>query len=154
MPDPDEMRDDVLRLLFICCHPDVERRDQIALGVTALFVLMSIPMAIAVGVRRAKTGILLLHGQDDELLRLIRAHGNFVEYVPLALLALAGGEVAGTPVWLVAACGAALVLARIVHYFGLRASAGSKGRAIGAGLTTATMLVLALAILWQLGAAI
>ena len=31
-PDPDEMRDDVLRLLFICCHPELERRDQIALA--------------------------------------------------------------------------------------------------------------------------
>lgn len=31
-PDPDELRDDVLRLLFICCHPELERRDQIALA--------------------------------------------------------------------------------------------------------------------------
>lgn len=126
---------------------------QIALVVTALFVLMSIPMAIAVGIRRAKTGILLLHGEDDGLLRLMRAHGNFVEYVPLALLALAGAEIAGAAPWLVAACGAVLLLARLIHYFSLRAAADSKGRAIGAGLTTATMLVLALVILWQLGTA-
>lgn len=31
-PDPDELRDDVLRLLFICCHPDLSRQDQIALA--------------------------------------------------------------------------------------------------------------------------
>ena len=31
-PDPDELRDDVLRLLFICCHPALERQDQIALA--------------------------------------------------------------------------------------------------------------------------
>lgn len=31
-PDPDEMRDDVLRLLFICCHSELDRRDQIALA--------------------------------------------------------------------------------------------------------------------------
>ncbi|MEM9585453.1 MAG: sigma-70 family RNA polymerase sigma factor [Pseudomonadota bacterium] len=31
-PDPDEMRDDVLRLLFICCHPQLNRRDQIAIA--------------------------------------------------------------------------------------------------------------------------
>ncbi|MEO0497854.1 MAG: sigma-70 family RNA polymerase sigma factor [Pseudomonadota bacterium] len=30
--DPDEVRDDVLRLLFICCHPDLDRRDQIAIA--------------------------------------------------------------------------------------------------------------------------
>ena len=124
---------------------------RIALGVTAVFVLMSIPMAIAVGVKRARTGILLLHGDNADLLRLMRAHGNFVEYVPLALLALAGAEIAGAAPWLVALCGSALLLARLIHYFGLRAAADSKGRAIGAGLTTATMLVLSITILWQLG---
>lgn len=131
----------------------MEHLPQISLGVTALFVLMSIPMAIAVGLRRAKTGILLLHGDDENLLRLMRAHGNFVEYVPLALLALAGAEIAGAATWFVATCGATLLLARLIHYFGLRASADSKGRAIGAALTSATMVLLGLAILWQLGMA-
>ncbi|WP_298914356.1 RNA polymerase sigma factor [uncultured Roseobacter sp.] len=32
LPDPDEVRDDVLRLLFICCHPALPRQDQIALA--------------------------------------------------------------------------------------------------------------------------
>ncbi|WP_170413715.1 MAPEG family protein [Ruegeria arenilitoris] len=132
----------------------MEQLPQIALIVTAVFVLMSIPMAIAVGVRRARTGILLLHGEDEGLLRLMRAHGNFIEYVPLALLALAGAEIAGTAPWLIAVCGGVLLLARLIHYFGLRASAESKGRAIGAALTTLTMMVLAFAILWQLGTAV
>lgn len=129
----------------------MEQLPQVALAVTAVSVLMSIPMAVAVGVRRAKTGILLLHGEDEGLLRLMRAHGNFVEYVPLALLVLAGAEVSGVAPWLVAACGGTLLLARLIHYFGLRAAADSRGRAIGALLTSATMLVLAVAILWQLG---
>ncbi len=128
----------------------MEHVPQIALVVNAIFVLMSIPMAIAVGVRRTRTGIPLLHGEDESLLRLMRAHGNFIEYVPLDLLALAGAEIAGTPTWLVAACGAVLLLARVVHYFSLSASINGKGRAVGAALTTLTMLVLALAILWQL----
>lgn len=32
MPDPDELRDDVLRLMFICCHPALSRQDQLALA--------------------------------------------------------------------------------------------------------------------------
>ncbi len=32
VPDPDELRDDVLRLLFICCHPALDRQDQIAIA--------------------------------------------------------------------------------------------------------------------------
>ena len=129
----------------------MENLPQIALTVTAVFVLMSVPMAIAVGVRRTKTGILLLHGDDESLLRLMRAHGNFTEYVPLALLALVGAEVAGAAPWFVAVCGGALLLGRLIHYFSLRSAADSKGRTIGAALTTLTMLVLGLAILWQLG---
>ncbi len=31
-PDPDELRDDILRLLFVCCHPRLERQDQIAIA--------------------------------------------------------------------------------------------------------------------------
>jgi len=41
-PDPDELRDDILRLLFICCHPDLDRRDQIAL---ALRVVLGLSLA-------------------------------------------------------------------------------------------------------------
>lgn len=127
---------------------------QITLWVTAFFVLMSIPISISVGLRRAKTGIMLLHGEDDVLLRRMRAHGNFVEYVPLALLALAGAEMLGAAPWLVVGSGAALIVARLVHYFGLRAAADSKGRFVGAALTSATMLVLATTILWQLTRAV
>ena len=39
MPDPDEMRDDVLRLLFICCHPELDRRDQIAIALRVVLGL-------------------------------------------------------------------------------------------------------------------
>ncbi len=127
---------------------------QITLWVTAFFVLMSIPISISVGLRRAKTGIMLLHGEDDVLLRRMRAHGNFVEYVPLALLALAGAEMLGAAPWLVMGSGAVLIVARLVHYFGLRAAADSKGRFVGAALTSATMLVLATTILWQLTRAV
>ncbi|MEM9248196.1 MAG: MAPEG family protein [Pseudomonadota bacterium] len=124
---------------------------QIAMAATAVFVFISIPMAIAVGVRRTKTGILLLHGEDETLLRLIRAHGNFVEYVPLALLALAAAELAGAAPWLVVCCGGTLLLARLIHYVSLSSAADHVGRPIGAGLTSVTMIVLALTILWELG---
>jgi RNA polymerase sigma-70 factor (ECF subfamily) len=40
-PDPDILRDDVLRLLFVCCHPALSRRDQAAL---ALRVVAGLPI--------------------------------------------------------------------------------------------------------------
>ena len=120
---------------------------QISLIFTAIFVLLSIPMAIAVGLRRAKTGIMLLHGDDEDLLKRIRAHANFTEFVPLALLALVGAELAGAPVGLLIGAGVVLLVARLVHYATLRGSATGAGRTIGAGLTTLSMAVLAGAIL-------
>ncbi|WP_299987863.1 RNA polymerase sigma factor [uncultured Ruegeria sp.] len=38
-PDHGEMRDDVLRLLFICCHPELDRRDQIAIALRVVLGL-------------------------------------------------------------------------------------------------------------------
>ncbi len=38
-PDPDELRDDVLRLLFICCHPELDSRDQIAIALRVVLGL-------------------------------------------------------------------------------------------------------------------
>lgn len=124
---------------------------QVTLLFTAIFIVLSIPMAIAVGLRRAKTGIMILHGDDDNLLRRIRAHANFIEYVPLALLGLAGAEISGAPYWLVLACGVVLLFARLIHYTSLVRTITGTGRAIGAVLTTSAMAVLAITILVNLG---
>ncbi|WP_299676024.1 MAPEG family protein [uncultured Roseobacter sp.] len=113
----------------------------------ALLALMSVPMAIAVGLRRARTGIMMLAGEDDDLLRRIRAHANFTEYVPLALLALAGAEIAGAPPWLVIGCGTLLLGARLIHYISLRRNPNGLGRLIGTLLTTLTIFTLSGAIL-------
>ncbi|MBW4709093.1 MAPEG family protein [Roseobacter sp. YSTF-M11] len=123
---------------------------QITLFFTAIFVLVSVPMSIMVGLRRAKTGIMLLHGDDEDLLKRMRAHGNFTEYVPLALLALAGAEITGAPGWFVMVCGGVLLLARLIHYAALRRSATSGGRLVGAAMTSLVMTVLAATILAQL----
>lgn len=52
-PDPDEIRDDVLRLLFICCHPDLSAQDQcaLALKVVAGLSVGQIARAFVVGDR-------------------------------------------------------------------------------------------------------
>ena len=125
----------------------MDNAPQITLLFTAFFALISVPMSIAVGLRRAKTGIMLSHGEDEDLLRRIRAHGNFVEYVPLALIALAGVEIVGAPVWLVLSCGGVLVLARLMHYAALRTAPTSFPRLLGTLLTLVVLLVLSASIL-------
>lgn len=94
-----------------------------------------------VRVRRGRK-IGLGDGGDPELLRRIRVHANFVEYVPFVLVLLALLELGGVPRSLVAVLGGVLLVARLAHAAGLGASAGySKGRFWGTLLTWIVVLV-------------
>ncbi|WP_013324208.1 MAPEG family protein [Gloeothece verrucosa] len=66
------------------------------------------------------------------LQRKIRAHANFTEYVPLALLFIVALELMSSPSWLVWLLGSSLTISRIAHGYGLiRVYGPSPGRAIG-----------------------
>lgn len=112
--------------------------------VTALYagLLGLLLLALSVGVinqrRRARVGI--GHGGDERLERWTRIHGNFAEYVPMALVLLALVELQGASGGLLHALGAALMIGRVGHAWGLSQSAGeSVGRAVG---VLATFLVI------------
>jgi uncharacterized protein len=76
---------------------------------------MQIALTALVIIRRAKTGVNLLDGGDVTLLRRIRAHGNFSETAPMALLLLALLEMRGvSPMW-IALLGSCLLLGRVLH---------------------------------------
>jgi hypothetical protein len=65
-------------------------------------------------------------GGHEELQRVIRIHGNFTEFVPLALILIMLSEMTGTSAHLIHGMGLTLVIARILHAFGLNKSAGSS----------------------------
>lgn len=66
------------------------------------------------------------------LQRKIRAHGNFVEYVPLGLLFIVALELMRSPTWLLWLLGGTLTLARIIYAWGVIKTYGpSIGRAVG-----------------------
>ena len=89
-------------------------------------------------------------GGDPELARAIRAHGNFVEHVPFALLLLGLLELCGLPVAWLWAFGAALFAARLLHAAGLsRSSGASFGRFYGTALTWLVLLAMAVAGFWR-----
>ncbi len=89
--------------------------------------------------RRAKVG--LGDGGDDALQRAIRVHGNFLEYVPLALVLLLIYEMTGAKSAYVNSFGVLLLLSRVLHAAGLGRSAGySLGRYLG---TLGTWLAIA-----------
>jgi uncharacterized protein len=97
---------------------------------TALLALMLIPLTVRIVKLRYKHRVSLLDGGQDELTSAIRAHGNFVEYVPLCLLLLAFSELNNAPVWGLHILGATLLIGRLLHAYGIHKKA-LKPRRIG-----------------------
>ncbi|MEC9364055.1 MAPEG family protein [Sinimarinibacterium flocculans] len=108
-------------------------------------------LALSLRVVQKRSNVSLGDGGDPELLRRIRGHGNFAEYVPLILLMMAMLEVGGaTPAWLLHLLGATLVVARVLHGIALSYTAKWKfGRFYGTLVTFILLLVLALLCVWR-----
>lgn len=123
---------------------------RITLLVASLHVLFYLLLSMRVMLHRKAQRIGVGTGGDEVMTRRVRVHGNFAEYVPLALLMLALLELAGTAAAVVWTCGLVLLLARLAHAIGLGGSAGySAGRVGGTLLTLAVLLAMALLGLWR-----
>ncbi|MDO6568660.1 MAPEG family protein [Alteromonas sp. 1_MG-2023] len=100
---------------------------------------------LVIGIRR-KHQISLGDGGLEDLKRLIRAHGNFSEYVPITLIMLACFEANTGQAWGVHVLGCGLLFGRLLHAFGLRHHDGASWqRLVGMVLTFLSMLVTAIA---------
>lgn len=94
----------------------------------AAFAVALVALSIPVTLRRVKVGVLVGDSTDEPLRQRIRAQGNFIEYVPLALIALGLVEAHAAPAWMVLAIGGALACGRLLHAIGmLRGSAPLRG---------------------------
>ncbi len=121
--------------------------------ITALYAgalgLLSVVLSLRVVQGRGRYEVSLGDGGHESLQVAQRAHGNFVEYVPLALILIALDEFAGLPSGLIHALGATLLLSRIIHPLGLAASYGIRpARAGGYLLTLAVTVVSSAALLF------
>lgn len=107
--------------------------------ITALFaglmLLMQMVFGVIVSANRGRLGIDLGDGGNETLLKHIRVHGNFSEYVPMVLIAMTIAELTGAPAGLLWAGGIALVISRLVHAGAVHGVGGAVGIGIGAGLT-------------------
>lgn len=88
---------------------------QIVAVYAALLGLVFIGLSILTVRTRRKMRISLGTGNNEMLQRRIRAHANFAEYVPMALILIAAAVTAGAPAWFVHACGIVLVAGRLCH---------------------------------------
>jgi len=93
-------------------------------------------------------------GGNDGLRSAIRAHGNFIEYVPIIALMIALLEMSGASLSRIHLLMGALVLSRLLHPLGMSATPGSLRFAIcrggGVFLTIGLLVSGALAILSSL----
>ena len=75
-------------------------------------------------------------GGNPLMVRRIRGHANFAEYVPLALVLIAFLEASGSPAWQVHALGASLLVGRLLHGYALSFTRNNPfGRTAGISLT-------------------
>ncbi|MCR9135087.1 MAG: MAPEG family protein [Alphaproteobacteria bacterium] len=113
----------------------------------AFLLLIQVFLSIRTSATRAKLKIDYGDNDDLAMLKAIRAHGNFIEYVPMVLIAMGASELAGAPAWLLTASGSVLVVSRLSHAAHMSGYGGNASRIAGATLTTLVMLVLAVFLL-------
>ncbi len=115
--------------------------------ITPLYAAVAALMLISLSVRvigmRRRRRVSIGDGEDEILARRIRAQGNFIEYVPMALVLLLLLELGGASAWLLHGLGIALLAGRLVHAWSLAAHNGT-GRIIGMGLTFGVLVVAAI----------
>jgi len=111
-------------------------------GLLALWFLV---LSVRVIRARGSGGVSLGDGGDTTLLRRLRAHANFAEYVPLALLLMAMLELGCTSIDVLHALGIALLVARLLHGYAFSFTPQFKFGRVGG--TLLTFLVLAVAAL-------
>lgn len=98
---------------------------------------------------RRQSGISLGDGGDPRMLRLIRGHANFAEYVPLAVVMMGLLELGNTSVYVLHALGITLLVGRLLHGYSLSFTDHHKfGRFWGAALTFLVLGVCALLCMW------
>lgn len=84
-------------------------------------------------------------GGDPMMLRRIRGHANFAEYVPLTLLLIAFLELNGWHPWVIHLLGANLLFGRILHGYAFSFTQEHvMGRSVGIGLTFMVLSIAAL----------
>ena len=118
----------------------------------AMLGLLGAALTINVIVNRVRSGIDSGDGGIAKLAQAIRAHANFAEQVPLALIVIAFAEAMGTRSVVVHALGVSLGVARLASAYALnRSLAQSPLRQFGGGATVLVVAAASAAILLELG---
>jgi uncharacterized membrane protein YecN with MAPEG domain len=118
-----------------------------------LALLALVYAALALEVARLRRGNRILFGDGDSvrLRSAIRAHANFIEYVPIIALLVAMLEMSGISATMVHVMMGALLVARLLHPLGMHSKSRtwqfSAGRVGGIVITIGVLIAAALSAL-------
>lgn len=102
----------------------------------ALLGLLFVALSVRALRMRRNLRITVGDGGNPAMLRAMRVHANFAEYVPLALLLMAFAEVRGAHGVLMHGLGAGLLLGRLSHAYGVsRIAEDFRFRVFGMAMT-------------------
>ena len=120
--------------------------------ITALYAgllsLVFLGLTLQVARARGRSKVSFGTGGDRMLERAVRAHANYSEFVPLALVLLALAEALGMSGWALHLLGLLLVAARVAHGIGISREPDIAAlRGLGAGLTLLVILLAGVSLL-------
>ena len=88
----------------------------ISLALAAVFGILHVIFTLRVGNYRFKSRISLGDGGDPEMRNRVRAHGNFIENVPIAVLLILLNDLDGAQDNTLILMGSILLISRLTHY--------------------------------------
>jgi uncharacterized membrane protein YecN with MAPEG domain len=115
-------------------------------GYGAILALIVIALGINVTVHRVKLKVPLGDGGNKEMLRMIRLHGNAVEYIPLAIVLMLAYEINGGSHLALHIIGMALIAGRLIQTAAMW-STEIAGPGRGTGQTLTWLSIAGLAVL-------
>ncbi|MEJ8809623.1 MAPEG family protein [Variovorax ureilyticus] len=118
----------------------------------ALLALLFVGLSFRTLVMRRRLRIVIGDAGDERMLRAMRVHSNFAEYVPLNLLLMYFVSSTLPQPWFLHALGISILLGRVLHAVGVSQIRERYGfRVTGMALTFAPMLASALTLLASYG---
>lgn len=108
----------------------------------SIFGLLFVTLSIRTLRMRRRLKIAIGDAGDQAMLRAIRVHSNFAEYVPLSLLMLYFVETGGARAGLVHLLALCLLAGRLAHAFGVsRINENYRFRVFGMAMTFTTLVM-------------
>lgn len=116
----------------------------VTLSAAAAAAIINIWLMIRVGQVRSAEKIFVGDEDNENVIRRMRAHANFVESTPFVLVLLAAIELTGRgDAWLAYVAGIYMI-GRVAHGFGMDGGSLATGRMVGTLVTMLTLLGLAI----------